>query len=185
MFELIFLLNFLVTLANALNHATLFEAKLKTTTKALEEAENKCVEEVDAAKLATDQAVKEAEARAIKAKETLAEVSRKQSKCEEAVVKRIDDLLNSFGSKCHLAIIFVVLLLSICILTVYIFVMQQSNLEKLSEYVKAHPKTFFLTPLAFWNRTGRMSGTCLSEPDTCYHTCLLSVLEEEERHAHL
>jgi hypothetical protein len=75
MFELIFLLNFPVTLANALNHATLLEAKRKTTTKALEEAENKRAKEVAAAKLATDQTVKEAEARAIKAEETLAEVS--------------------------------------------------------------------------------------------------------------
>jgi hypothetical protein len=68
MFELICLLNFLVALANSLNYATLLEAKLKTTTKALEEANNKCAEEVASAKLAADQAVKEVEARAIKAK---------------------------------------------------------------------------------------------------------------------
>jgi membrane protein involved in colicin uptake len=119
------------------------EAKLKTTTKALEEANNKRAEEVASAKLAADQAVKEVEARAIKAKKPVAEVSQKQSKHEEAIVKCIDDLLTSFGSKCRHAVIFVVLLLSICIPTVYIFVMQQRNLEKLSDYVKAQPKTFF------------------------------------------
>jgi hypothetical protein len=68
MFELICLLNFPVALANSLNCATLLEAKLKTTTKALEEADNKRAEEVASAKLAADQAVKEVEARAIKAK---------------------------------------------------------------------------------------------------------------------
>jgi membrane protein involved in colicin uptake len=98
----------------------LLEAKLKTTSKALEEANKKPTTEVVAAMLATDQAVKDAEARAIKAKETLARVYQNQSKREEAVVKCIDDLLTSFGSKCHLAVIYVVLLLLICVMTIYI-----------------------------------------------------------------
>jgi hypothetical protein len=76
---LICLLNTAVSLANALNHASALEDKLKTTTKALEEADNKRAEEVAATKLATDQAVKEAEARAIKAKKSLAEVSQRQT----------------------------------------------------------------------------------------------------------
>jgi hypothetical protein len=65
-------------LANALNCATLLEAKLKTTTKALEEADNKHAKEVAFGKLAANQAIKEAEARAINAKKkNLAEVSQK------------------------------------------------------------------------------------------------------------
>jgi hypothetical protein len=72
---LICLLNTAVSLANALNRASALENKLETTTKALEEADNKRAKEVAATKLATDQAVKEAEARAIKAKKSLAEVS--------------------------------------------------------------------------------------------------------------
>jgi hypothetical protein len=55
-------------LANALNHASVLESKLKATTKVLEEADQKRAEEVAATKPAADQVVKEAEARAIKAK---------------------------------------------------------------------------------------------------------------------
>jgi hypothetical protein len=55
------------------------EAKLKTTSKALKEA--------DAAKASADKAVKAAEARAIKAENPLVEVSQKQTKREEGAVK--------------------------------------------------------------------------------------------------
>jgi hypothetical protein len=69
----------IVSLANALVCVASLEAKLKTTSKALKEA--------DAAKASADKAVKVAEARAIKAKKALAEVSQKQAKREEGVVK--------------------------------------------------------------------------------------------------
>jgi hypothetical protein len=92
-------------LANALNCANGLEAKLKATTKAMGEANKKCAEEVVATKLVVDQAGKEAEARAITAKKALAELSKKQTQREEAVVKRIDDLLTSFGSKCSLPVV--------------------------------------------------------------------------------
>jgi predicted KAP-like P-loop ATPase len=118
-------------LANALNRASVLEAKLKTTTKDLEEADKKRAKEVVATKLASDQAVKEVEARAIKVEKALAKVSQRQTQHEEAVAKRIDDLLTSFGSKYNLTLSSFVLLLSICILNGYSFVMQQSNLEKL------------------------------------------------------
>jgi hypothetical protein len=78
-FHLICLLNTAVSLANALNHASALEAKLKTTTKALEEADNKHVKEVAATKLAADQAFKEEESRAIKAEKALDEVSQRQT----------------------------------------------------------------------------------------------------------
>jgi hypothetical protein len=96
------LLNIVVSLANALNHANVLEAKLKATTKALEEADKKHTKEGAATKLAANHAVQEAEARAIKAEKSLAKVSQSQSKCEEVVVKCIDDLLTSIGSKYHL-----------------------------------------------------------------------------------
>jgi hypothetical protein len=45
-------------LANAPNRASALEAKLKATTKALEEADKKHAEEVAATKLAADHAVR-------------------------------------------------------------------------------------------------------------------------------
>jgi hypothetical protein len=63
------------------------EAKLKSITKAMGEADKKHDEEVAATKLAADRVVKEAEARTTKAKKALAKVSKKQSRCEEAIVK--------------------------------------------------------------------------------------------------
>jgi biopolymer transport protein ExbB/TolQ len=109
-FQWICLLNIAVSLANALNRASALEAKLKATTKALEEAHKKCAKEVAATKLAANQAVKEVEARAINAEKALAKVSKRQTQHEEAVVKRIDDLLTSFGSKYHLTASSLVLL---------------------------------------------------------------------------
>jgi asparagine N-glycosylation enzyme membrane subunit Stt3 len=68
-----------VSLANALVCVTSLEAKLKTTSQALKEA--------DAAKVSSDKAAKAAEARAIKAENALAKVAQKQGKREEDVVK--------------------------------------------------------------------------------------------------
>jgi DNA anti-recombination protein RmuC len=82
------------------------EAKLKTTTKALKEADEKLAKEMSAAKNFIDKVVKEAEARATKAKKAFAEVSQRQASREEAVVKRLDDILTSVGSKCSLAFVF-------------------------------------------------------------------------------
>jgi Flp pilus assembly protein TadB len=151
------LLNGAVSLANALTHANALEAKLKATTKALEEADNKHAKEVAATKLASYQADKEAEARDNKAKRALAEVSQRQTKREEAVVKRIDHLMTSFGSKCCLAVVFV-FSVSMYILIIYVSMMQQSNLEKSSGFVQAQPMTFFWIPLAYLNLTGRTLG---------------------------
>jgi hypothetical protein len=66
---------------------TSLEAKLKTTSKALKEADEKHAKEVSAAKVSADKAVQAAEARAIKAKKALAEVTQRQAKHEEDVVK--------------------------------------------------------------------------------------------------
>jgi hypothetical protein len=68
-----------VSLANALARVTSLEAKLKTTYKALKEA--------DAVNASVDKAVKAAEARDIKAEKALVEVSQKQAKREEGFVK--------------------------------------------------------------------------------------------------
>jgi biopolymer transport protein ExbB/TolQ len=87
-FESIFLvILFIVSLANALSRVSSLETKLKTTTKALKEADEKHAKEVSAAKLSIDQAIKEVDTRAIKAKKALAEVSQRQASREEAVVK--------------------------------------------------------------------------------------------------
>jgi hypothetical protein len=59
------------------------EAKLKTTPKALKDA--------DGAKASTVKAAKAAKARAIKTEKALAEVSQKQAKREGGVVKRVND----------------------------------------------------------------------------------------------
>jgi predicted KAP-like P-loop ATPase len=96
---------FVVSLANALVRVTSLEATLKTTSKALKEADEKRVKEVSTAKVSADKAVKEAEARAIKAEKSLAEVSQRQAKREEDVVKRLDDILTSVGSKYSLALV--------------------------------------------------------------------------------
>jgi 4-hydroxyphenylpyruvate dioxygenase-like putative hemolysin len=103
------------------------EAKLKAITKAMGEADKKHAKEVAATILAAGWVVKEAEARMTKAKKNLAKVSKKQSRREEAVIKRIDDLLTSFGSKYRLTMSSLVLLLSLCILNGYFPVMQQND----------------------------------------------------------
>jgi hypothetical protein len=68
-----------VSLVNTLVCVASLEAKLKATSQALKEA--------DAAKASADKAAKAVEARAIKAEHALAEVSQKQAKREEDVVK--------------------------------------------------------------------------------------------------
>jgi Skp family chaperone for outer membrane proteins len=67
------------------------EAELKTTTEALKDA--------SAAKVSAEKATKAAETRAKKAEKALAEANQKQSKCEQAVVKRLDEICTSVGSK--------------------------------------------------------------------------------------
>jgi general stress protein CsbA len=68
-----------VSLANALVCVASLEAKLKATSKALKET--------NAAKASADKTAKAAEARGIKAEKALAEVSQKQAKREEDIVK--------------------------------------------------------------------------------------------------
>jgi hypothetical protein len=58
---------FAVSLANALAHVISLESKLKTTSKALKEADENRAKEVSAVKVSADKAVKEVEPRAIKA----------------------------------------------------------------------------------------------------------------------
>jgi hypothetical protein len=75
------------SLANALVRVASLEAKLKTASKALNEAYEKRAKEVSAAKVFADKVAKAAEARAVKAKKALAEVSQRHAKLEEDVVK--------------------------------------------------------------------------------------------------
>jgi hypothetical protein len=77
----------IVSLANALVRVASLESKLKTTSKALKEADEKHAKEVSAAKVSAEKAAKATEARAIKAKKALAEVSQRHAKHEEDVVK--------------------------------------------------------------------------------------------------
>jgi hypothetical protein len=81
-----------VALAAALAHVAALEAKLKTLTEALKDA--------NTAKVSAEKAAKEAEARAKKAEKALAEANQKQSKWEQAVVVQLDEISTSVGSKC-------------------------------------------------------------------------------------
>jgi hypothetical protein len=97
-----FLLYLTISLANVLTRVKGLEAKLSANTKALKEAETRHIEEMATAKLAATQAVKEEEERAVKAEKALAEVTQRQTKHEEAAVKRLNALSTSFGSKIFL-----------------------------------------------------------------------------------
>jgi hypothetical protein len=85
--------------------------------------DKKRADEVAATKLATDRAVKEAEARATTSEKSLAEISKKQSQCKEAIIKRIDDLLTAFGSKYRLIAFSLVLTLFLFVLNGCSFMM--------------------------------------------------------------
>jgi hypothetical protein len=122
-----------VSLANSLVCVSLLQAKLKATAKALKEADKKRAKEVVVATFSVDQAVKEASVRATKFEKALAEVSQRQASHEEAVVKWINDIITSIGSKFSLTFIFYCLFpLSTCVFTGCIFMMQQSSLENSS-----------------------------------------------------
>jgi hypothetical protein len=57
------------------------------------------IKDVDAAKTSANKAAKAAEARASKAEKALAEVAQKQANHEGAIVKRLDAIVASVGSK--------------------------------------------------------------------------------------
>jgi hypothetical protein len=154
-------------LANAPNRASVLESKLKVTTKALEEADKKCAKEVVATKLAADQVVKEGEARAIKAKKALAEVSKKQTQREEAIVKRIDDLSTSFGSEYFLAFQLGFFCFDATCADYDVFGMQQNKLERSTSSVKTKAKTLYSMSLACWNRTSGMPKMLSRKFDMC------------------
>jgi hypothetical protein len=59
-----------------------------------------------ATKVSANKAVKSVKARAIKPEKALAEASQTLAKREEDVVKRLDDILMSVGSKFSLAFVF-------------------------------------------------------------------------------
>jgi Fe2+ transport system protein B len=67
------------------------EAKLKSTSKALKDA--------NAAKTSAEKAIKAAEARASKAEKALSKVAKKQAIHKGAVVERLDAIVASIGSK--------------------------------------------------------------------------------------
>jgi GTPase involved in cell partitioning and DNA repair len=83
---------FAVALATALARVAALEAELKTTTKALKDA--------NTAKVYANKAAKVAETKAKKAEKALAEATQKQAKCEQAVVERLDEICMSVCSKC-------------------------------------------------------------------------------------
>jgi biopolymer transport protein ExbB/TolQ len=83
-----------VTVALAMAHAriTAIEAKLKASTEALKDA--------NAAKVSAKRAAKSAETRTKKAKKELADANQKQTKREQSMVKRLDEISVSVGRKC-------------------------------------------------------------------------------------
>jgi Flp pilus assembly protein TadB len=90
------------------------EAKLKTTSKALKDA--------DAARASANKAAKATEARASKAEKDLVEVAQKQAKHEGCVVKRLDEIVTSIGSKFFILPLCPIALLSIdMLLAAYLY----------------------------------------------------------------
>jgi hypothetical protein len=85
---------FTVALATALARVAALEPELKTSTEALKDT--------NAAKVSAEKAAKAAEASAKKAEKALAEASQKQTKREQAVVERLDEISTSVGSKCFI-----------------------------------------------------------------------------------
>jgi hypothetical protein len=83
-----------VTVALATTHAciTAIESELKASTEALKDA--------NAAKVSAERAAKSAETRAKKAEKALADANQKQTKREQSMVKRLDKISVSVGSKC-------------------------------------------------------------------------------------
>jgi hypothetical protein len=77
-----------------MSHAriTALEPKLKASTEALNYA--------NATKVSAKRAAKSAETRAKKAEKALADAKQKQTKREQSVVKRLDEISISVGSKC-------------------------------------------------------------------------------------
>jgi sensor c-di-GMP phosphodiesterase-like protein len=82
---------FASALATALARVAALEAELKTTTKALKDA--------NTAKVSAEKDAKAAETKDKKAEKALVEATQKQAKCEQAVVERLDAICTSVGSK--------------------------------------------------------------------------------------
>jgi translation initiation factor 2B subunit (eIF-2B alpha/beta/delta family) len=85
-----------VTVALATAHAriTKLEAKLRASIEALKDA--------NAAKVSAERAAKSAETRAKKAEKALADANQKQIKREQSVIKGLDEISISVGSKCFI-----------------------------------------------------------------------------------
>jgi hypothetical protein len=107
-----------------------------------------------------------AEARAIKAEKVLAEANQGQSKREQAIVKRIDALSTSFGSKCCLASDSALSYFANMRADYDIFVMRHNKLERSSSFVMTKPKNLYSMSLSFW------SGVQLHEREECALTNL-------------
>jgi hypothetical protein len=83
-----------VALTTALACIVALEVELKTSTEALKDA--------NATKVSDDKVAESAETRAKKAKKSLADGNQKQTKREQAVVERLDEISTSVGSKCSI-----------------------------------------------------------------------------------
>jgi hypothetical protein len=127
------------------------DAKLKSNTKALEEAptrlaasEAKHKEEFSTAKHTVSQAIEEA--RAATAEDALAKIVRRQSKREEMVAECINALSTSFGSKCFLPLrLYFPFCMNLC--RPLYFMMQENRLGKFSSCMKTKLKILYLMPL--------------------------------------
>jgi hypothetical protein len=87
-------------IADIFSFVTVALATANARISTLEAAE--ALENANAAKVSTERAAKSAETRAKKAKKALADANHKQIKQEQSVVKRLDEISTSVGSKCFL-----------------------------------------------------------------------------------
>jgi Skp family chaperone for outer membrane proteins len=102
------------------------EDKLKTTSKALKDA--------DAARTSADKAAKAAEAKASKAEKALADVAHKNANREGAIIKQLDAIVKALAdvvsSSSCLSILLHFYLSTYFSCLICIFVMQQNILER-------------------------------------------------------
>jgi ABC-type protease/lipase transport system fused ATPase/permease subunit len=127
----------IVALATANARISALEVELKASAEALENA--------NAAKVSAERAAKSAETRAKKAEKAPADANQKQFKREQSVVKRLDEISTSVGSKCFLFIVRHLLdfhfadMCFTCLICAS--VMQQRNLESLGDFRKQIQRT--------------------------------------------
>jgi hypothetical protein len=136
-----------VALTTARARRSALEAKLKASVEAWESA--------NAAKVYAEKAAKSAETRAKKAKKALADAHQNQAKREQSVVKRLDGMSTSVGSKCFPFVFLPLIDCNFAYMCVFVLfctcAMQQENLERYGDFGRRIPKTPCWTQLVCWS----------------------------------